>query len=334
VAEALPWDVDILLVSGGMKGVTVGSNLTFPSGAAGYSQSNYSLSLFGAAATGITEGKGKAVVSGEAYRFAPLAVERRRIPEALYDRIRSHFAPVPPEGTLNGRPPWQEPSAMSLEPNEEPGAEAVPQPLPEGTGQGGQLLPPLEPNQPVRTEPPALTPCPPALVPPCPIVAEPAREPNQPAPSEFNLPVVLEPAPPVQGQSCVPGFRPLAVPPQPLVVEPRREPNQPRPKEPATPAPCPTRLQSRPLAAEPCGALQVQREVAAAPRPARIQPRVLAAEPPCGSLQQSRTSARRAGYTRPKPAAPRAEPGIEVSRELFNMAGFPDASKIKHLTVR
>ena len=33
VAEALLWDVDILLVSGGMKGVTTGTNITFPSAA-------------------------------------------------------------------------------------------------------------------------------------------------------------------------------------------------------------------------------------------------------------------------------------------------------------
>src|SRR4030066_72155 len=37
VAEAIPWDVDILLISGGMKGVTVGSNLSFPGAAGAYS---------------------------------------------------------------------------------------------------------------------------------------------------------------------------------------------------------------------------------------------------------------------------------------------------------
>lgn len=97
VTEALLWDVDILLVSGGMKGVTVGSNFTFPSAAAGYSQMNYSLSLFGAKATGITEGKGKAVLSADAYRFSPGTVERRRIPASLYDRIRLRPRPAPAE---------------------------------------------------------------------------------------------------------------------------------------------------------------------------------------------------------------------------------------------
>ena len=95
VAEALLWDVDILLISGGMKGVTTGTNITFPSAAAGYSQVNYSLSLLGGKAKGITEGKGKAILSAEAYRYSPQTIERRRIPAAVYDRIRLRPRPVP-----------------------------------------------------------------------------------------------------------------------------------------------------------------------------------------------------------------------------------------------
>jgi hypothetical protein len=113
VAEALLWDVDILLVSGGMKGVTTGTNITFPSAAAGYSQVNYSLSLLGGKATGITEGKGKAILSAEAYRYSPVAVERRRIPAVIYDRIRSRpwpaammneAAPAPAQASEPARP--------------------------------------------------------------------------------------------------------------------------------------------------------------------------------------------------------------------------------------
>lgn len=91
VAETLPWDVDILLVSGGMKGVTVGSNVAFPGAAMGYSQTNYSLSLFGAAASGITEGKGKPMVSTEGYRFWPEAIRKRNVlgPGSLYEKIRA-----------------------------------------------------------------------------------------------------------------------------------------------------------------------------------------------------------------------------------------------------
>jgi hypothetical protein len=88
VAEAMPWDVDILLISGGMKGVTVGSTLSLPSLSAAYSQTNYSLSAGGGYVTGITEGKGKAVVSASAYRFCPDMLQRRRLPTALYERIR------------------------------------------------------------------------------------------------------------------------------------------------------------------------------------------------------------------------------------------------------
>ena len=88
VAEALPWDVDLLLVSGGMKGVTVGTNVSFPSASLGYSQTDYSLSLFGGHAKGITEGKGEAVLSASAYRYAPQLIQRRKVPDALFEKIR------------------------------------------------------------------------------------------------------------------------------------------------------------------------------------------------------------------------------------------------------
>lgn len=87
IAETLPWDVDILLVSGGMKGVTVGSNVSFPGAAGAYSQTNYSISLFGSVSSGITEGKGEAVLSAEGYRFWPDVAYRRRIPQFIRDSI-------------------------------------------------------------------------------------------------------------------------------------------------------------------------------------------------------------------------------------------------------
>lgn len=93
VAEVLPWDVDILLVSGGMKGVTVGSNIAFPGAAGAYSQANYSISLFGSVSSGITEGKGKALVSAEGYRYWPEAVNRRKIPKFLLERIQAKPQP-------------------------------------------------------------------------------------------------------------------------------------------------------------------------------------------------------------------------------------------------
>ena len=88
VAETLPWDVDILLIAGGMKGVTVGSNTSFPTASMGYSQTNYSLSLFGGYSTGITEGKGEPVLSASGYRFCPELLQRRRIPEGLFEKLR------------------------------------------------------------------------------------------------------------------------------------------------------------------------------------------------------------------------------------------------------
>jgi len=99
VAEALPWDVDILLISGGMKGVTVGTNISFPGSSLGYSHTSYSLSLMGSASTGITEGKGKAMVSAEGYRFWPQALIKRRIPKTFYDRIHAKTTTQKPNGT-------------------------------------------------------------------------------------------------------------------------------------------------------------------------------------------------------------------------------------------
>jgi hypothetical protein len=95
VAETLPWDVDILLVSGGMKGVTVGSTSAFPGAGGAYSQSNHAISLFGSVSNGVTEGKGKATLSAEGYRFSPAALKRRQIPESFYDRIRATISAAP-----------------------------------------------------------------------------------------------------------------------------------------------------------------------------------------------------------------------------------------------
>ncbi len=105
VAEALPWDVDVLLIAGGMKGVSVGTT-TSTSGGGGYSQTNYSLSLLPGKTTGITEAKGEAVLSATGYRFCPEMVARKRIPESLYDRIRRRVTTVAaaPQGQPKAAP--------------------------------------------------------------------------------------------------------------------------------------------------------------------------------------------------------------------------------------
>lgn len=92
IAETLPWDVDMIIISGGMKGVTVGSNFSFPTAAGAYSQLNYSLSLFGGASSGVTEGKGVAMISAECYRYQPRALQRRAIPQSFYDKIHARTA--------------------------------------------------------------------------------------------------------------------------------------------------------------------------------------------------------------------------------------------------
>jgi hypothetical protein len=114
VIETMPWDVDVLLVSGGMKGVTVGSNLSFPSGSLGYSQMNYSLSLLGGTAKGVTEGKGKPVMSGEAYRYCPRLANKRRVPGLFYEKMKARYGsnqsqPMTPQ--LQPQTPQAQPSA-------------------------------------------------------------------------------------------------------------------------------------------------------------------------------------------------------------------------------
>lgn len=102
VAEAIPWDVDILLISGGMKGVTVGNNLSFPGAAFGYSQLNYSFSLFGGNSKGVTEGKGKAILSAAGYRYWPEAANRRKIPTLLYQKLAVRDTVQNGNGSVNG----------------------------------------------------------------------------------------------------------------------------------------------------------------------------------------------------------------------------------------
>jgi hypothetical protein len=105
VAEAIPWDIDILLIAGGMKGITVGSNISFPGAAFGYSQLNYSFSMFGGFAKGTTEGKGKAILSASGYRYWPQAANRRKIPTLLYQKIAAKKTALNGNGTSNGQVP-------------------------------------------------------------------------------------------------------------------------------------------------------------------------------------------------------------------------------------
>lgn len=200
VAEALLWDADILLVAGGMKGVTVGSNLTFPSAAAGYSQVNYSLSLLGGKATGITEGKGKAVLSADAYRFCPGKMERRRIPESLYERIRARpqevgMAPAPApvsRASSTAAAIAPERSDRRVESARLPSAAdapVTPQPELKGATQDGRVLPALEPQGADRYEQ-----LPPAAAPQSQVQAEPSTvcvaDPEPTAPAHPGVPVV------------------------------------------------------------------------------------------------------------------------------------------------
>ncbi|MBA7662202.1 hypothetical protein ES703_70228 [subsurface metagenome] len=133
VAETLPWDVDILLISGGMKGVTVGSNLSFPGAGGAYSQANYSISMFGAVSSGITEGKGKAVVSASGYRYCPALARRRRIPKAFYEKFHAKFYKRPAQEPAEkpAHIPVQEPEQIPVQEVEQMPAPAITKPVSE-----------------------------------------------------------------------------------------------------------------------------------------------------------------------------------------------------------
>jgi hypothetical protein len=90
IAEMLPWDVDIIVIDGGMKGVSVGSNTT-TGGGAGFSQANYSISLMGGVSNGITEAKGKPVISADAFRYSPRLRFKRSISRQFYSSLKSRY---------------------------------------------------------------------------------------------------------------------------------------------------------------------------------------------------------------------------------------------------
>lgn len=123
IAETLPWDVDMIILSGGMKGVTVGSNFSFPTAAGAYSQLNYSLSLFGGASNGVTEGKGVAMISAECYRYQPRAIQRRAIPQSFYDKIHASTAARQTRPAQNQGPKNE--SAAAINPQKAPAAAAA-----------------------------------------------------------------------------------------------------------------------------------------------------------------------------------------------------------------
>jgi len=212
IAETLPWDVDILLISGGMKGVTVGSNISFPGAAGAYSQANYSVSLFGSVSSGVTEGKGKAMLSAQGYRYWPEAARRRRIPQAFYEKIRTQYAPrfsEPSEHhqSCTGDSRMTIPAVPAPAPKPEPKLVPVPIPAPV----------PVPVPVPATKPEPKLAPVPIPVPVPVPVPV-PAPELEQklvpvpvPAPQPELVPTpVPVPVPTVRNQSCVGTARQVA----------------------------------------------------------------------------------------------------------------------------
>lgn len=81
VASACPWDVDVIIINGGMRLVTE-SNIDSGGLGGAYSQVNYAISLFGAVSKGLSEGKGKPVLMGECYRYDPELAKKRKMIES------------------------------------------------------------------------------------------------------------------------------------------------------------------------------------------------------------------------------------------------------------
>ncbi|MFC1762640.1 hypothetical protein ACFL6U_11240 [Planctomycetota bacterium] len=118
IAEAIPWDIDVILLSGGMKGITVGNTLSYGAGG-GYSQVNYSLAAFGSKSQGITEGRGKPILSAECYRYNPQLTYKRNTPRQFYQMLQTRFAatglpgqPVAPAATPMYTPTYSSNAAL------------------------------------------------------------------------------------------------------------------------------------------------------------------------------------------------------------------------------
>lgn len=130
IAESIPWDIDMVLISGGMKGVTVGHNIAF-GGGGGYSQVNYSLSLFGSKSSGVTEGKGKPMLSAECYRYNPQLSNKRNKPREFYQMLQARYAQDTPTIQVPGINPALPASAAS------PGVTTMQTDVPKLNYQGG-----------------------------------------------------------------------------------------------------------------------------------------------------------------------------------------------------
>lgn len=83
IAEVLPWDVDLLLFSGGGKGVTIGSTRAFPNAAGAYTSTDFSVSSLFGDSQGIVEGSQRQVIKGVAYRKDLARKVERTIPESI-----------------------------------------------------------------------------------------------------------------------------------------------------------------------------------------------------------------------------------------------------------
>ena len=87
VAETLPWNIEIIIISGGMKGISVATNDSIPV-AIGAGSNDVGFTLQGATAKGATEGVAKAMIRARGYRKDPVRMKRISIP-SKYDAFRN-----------------------------------------------------------------------------------------------------------------------------------------------------------------------------------------------------------------------------------------------------
>ena len=92
IVETLPWDVDILLISGGMKGVTVGSNLYVPQCGHGLQPGELLAVADGRIRQGHHRGQRQARHGRRgAYRYCPRLVNKRRVPTLFYEKMKARY---------------------------------------------------------------------------------------------------------------------------------------------------------------------------------------------------------------------------------------------------
>lgn len=94
VAEAYLYDVDFLFISGGMRGVTVGSTGSLGAGGAYGVRSDLTVNVIGVESKGMVEGEFLPLADGEAYRYDPKLAGLRSISNDAKVKVGKECKPI------------------------------------------------------------------------------------------------------------------------------------------------------------------------------------------------------------------------------------------------